>query len=144
MRKNAYFVNIVLMMEVGIFCLCQRLLQIGMPEMILMKMNVSFLVLLSVIPMIVSFYLGAKPGGNVWVSMLLAGVTFAIFPLCAGVGTGFGNGTRFIAGTIIFGITAFIYASMEKRMMSGISTKFAPVVHGFLVFLASQCLQGIL
>lgn len=142
MRKNAYFINILLMFEVGLFYLGQILVQMWMPSMIFPKMSLPFLVLLSVIPMVISSYMERACEEMASVSFFMAGITFVIAPWCAGMDTGYSPLSLFVAGAAVFGITKRIYTSMQERMSSGMTTKFAPVVHGFLLFLASQCFFG--
>lgn len=144
MRKNLYFVNILLIIEVGIFYLFHMFCRIFAPSMIFPKMSLPFLTILSVLPMVVQSYIEPKIKRNPVISMLIAGMTFVVLPMCAGIDTGFSIWKLFVAGTAVYGVTYIVYESMVQRMYSGSYTKFTPIVNGFLLFLASQCLQGLL
>lgn len=143
MRKNLYFINSLLAIEVGIFYLFQMLGKFFAPAMIFPKVNLPFLTLFSVMPMVVQSYIEPEIKRNSIISIVMAGVTFTILPMCAGIDLGVSAWKLLVGATLVYGATYGVYASMSQRMDSGAHTKFTPIVHGFLLFLASQCLQGI-
>ena len=50
----------------------------------------------------------------------------------------------FAAGCAVFAVTAFLYDSISRRMSSAPPGCLSPAVHGLGLYLASQCLQGLL
>ena len=144
MKNNLYFVNLILILEVGLYCLISVIAGSFAPTMMIPQMTLPFLVLLSVIPMIIKFYMAPNTRGNEWITILLGGITLTVLPLCAGLITDISVLKMFVAGVVTFGITWFIYDSIGKRISSGPYGRFAPIANGLMLYLASQCLQGLL
>lgn len=144
MKKNLYFVNLLLVAEVGLLCLFYILMNTFMPAAVLPRIDIPFLVLLSVIPMMIKYCTAPEAKGNLWISMIMAGLTFAILPMCANMNMTIPMWKLFVAGTAVFGITAVVYGSIGRRIASGSYGRFAPIVNGLMLYLASQCLQGLL
>lgn len=143
MRKNLYFINILHILVVASSCLGGILIKTFFPDMVLARVSIPLLVLLSLIPMIVEAYMASEVKRNWLVNVLLAGIAFAVLPLCAGWNSDISYTTLFVAGAAVFGITDLLYRSMVERMSSGSSGRFAPIVNGIMLFLASQCFQGL-
>ena len=94
--------------------------------------------------MIINGYVGRQGEEERPFSLLLAGLTFTLLPLSAGWSAGLPLWKVFVAGTVSYGITEILYTSVLKRMASGSRAPLAPVVDGMLLWLASQCFQGML
>lgn len=144
MRKNLYLVNIILVAEIGLLCLIALVMKTFVPGVILPSFDIPLFVLLSVIPMMIKYYIAPEAEGNLWITVLMAGVTFTVLPLCAHIDMGLSAVKLLVAGTVVFGITNIIYTSIGKRIASGPYGRFAPAANGLMLYLASQCLQGLL
>lgn len=144
MKKSPYFLNMLLILTVGTVCMAGLLIQAFAPAVILPRVTIPLLVLLSLIPLVIEYYLGIN-GTAPWVSrILLAGAAFALLPWCAGLQVGVPLWKMFLAGASVFGVTAMLYKSIGRRMASGPKAVFSPVIQAFCLYLASQCLQGLL
>lgn len=144
MRKNLYFANIILIAEVGLYCLIFMVMSAIAPATVLPRMTIPFLVLLSVIPMVVKYYAAPKANGNWLITVLIAGVTFTLLPWCTHMMIDMPVWKLFVASTVVFAVTDVIYTSIGKRISSGTYSRFAPLTNGLMLYLASQCLQGLL
>ena len=144
MRKNPYFVHVLLVLEVAGLCLSAALIRTWSPGVILPRVSLPFLVLLSLIPQVLRLYLAPNTHAPLIPSVLLAGVTFAVLPLCAGVDTGLSFWVLLVVGGVVFGAVSLLYASLAQRMIASASTPVAPAAQGLCLYLASQCLQGLL
>lgn len=144
MRKNLYFINILHILVVASSCLGGILIKSFLPDMVLVRVSIPLLVLLSLIPMVVETYMVSGIKRNGLLNVLIAGITFTVLPLCVGGNSDVSYATLFVAGTAVFGITDILYRSMAERMASGLEGKFVPVINGIMLFLASQCFQGLL
>lgn len=144
MKQNTYFLNILLTITVALTCLVMLLIRTFFPSVLLPQPGIPAMVLLTVLPLTVEHYLGA-PKKRDWVgSTILAGLTFSILPLCAGITADSPVWLLLVCGAAVFVICTALYASMGRRMASGPDAKAAPAVNALLLFLAAQIFQGIL
>ena len=144
MKRQAYLLNLLLTMVVGLVCLVVLLVRAFAPAVVLPKLGLPLLVLLSLVALVMEGYL--SPGaGRPWIALvLLGGVTLALLPWCAGWATGEGLLRLFLLGGATFGITTFLFTSMAERLASGPAHRVALALSAVLLFLASQALSGIL
>ena len=144
MKKNLYFINILLTMVTALVCLASLIVRTFLPGIPFPRPDVPLLVLMAVIPMIIEYYAVPDIQRNRIVSVILAGVTLTVLPLCAGWGTSIQFWKLFIAGAAVFGMTDILYGSICRRISSGKYKKAAPVINGLLLYLAAFCFQGLL
>ena len=144
MRKNPYFINVLHGAFVGIICLIRLLLEAFSPAVVLPRIDIPFLVILSVIPMTLEYYLVSERNREPFLSIILAGETVALLPYCGGWSINMPIWKLFFAGAAVFGITDLFYAGIGERMSSCPNSKISPAVNAFILFLASQCFQGLL
>lgn len=144
MKEKFYLKNTLLAVEMGIVCLAVVLGRTFIPGFGLPYWDIPFMVLLSVIPMVIAGYLKTESDENCVYSIVLAGLTFSLLPFCAGWNTGMPFWKLFVAGAVIFGVVDVFYTSIKERVASGPKAALALIANGFLLYLASQCLQGLL
>lgn len=144
MRKNPYLINILHILVVASTCLGGILMGTFWPEMVLVRVSIPLLVLLSLLPIVLETYLSKEKERNLAINILLAGVTFVALPISAGGNVELAYWKLFLAGGVTFGITDCLYQSLSERMALGTGGKLAPAMNGVLLFLASQCFQGLL
>ena len=143
MKKNLYFVNILFIIEMGLLGLVSVLLRSFAPAMVLPHLDLPHLVLFSVIPMIFSDYMAPEMKGHSMIHILLGTMTLTALPLCAQWTIGVPVWKFLMISLGAFGMTWVIYQSIGRRMASGVSGRFAPLINGVMLFLASQCFQGL-
>lgn len=144
MKKNPYLVNILLTAELSVICAAMLLTQSIFPAAVLPRVSVPTLVLLTLLPLIAAHYLAPGFRQQLLPASLLAGLTYALLPLCVGWDTGLPVWLLFLAGGVVFGVTSQLYGSIRQRMASGPQSRLSPIVHALGLYLASQCLQGLL
>lgn len=144
MRKHPYLVSILLTLEVGTLCLTALLVGTFAPGVILPRVSLPLLVLLALIPQITVLYLAPTVHPPLLTTTVLAGVTFALLPLCANVDTDLSVWALFLTGTAVFGGVSLLYGSLARRMTACTKGPFTPAAQGLCLYLASQCLQGLL
>jgi hypothetical protein len=144
MRKHPYLVSTLLTLEVGALCLIAQLIRTFAPGVILPRTSLPLLVLLSLIPQILELYLAPNVHPPLLSTTVLAGVTFSLLPLCANVDTGLSAWAMLLAGTAVFGAVSLLYSSLARRMAASASGPFTPAAQGLCLYLASQCLQGLI
>jgi len=143
MRKNPYMINVVLGILVGAACLMGILTRTLFPENILPRLDVPVFVLFSALACAIVYYMNGGERADKIGSALLAGLTFSLLPFCAGLTFGIPVWKLFLAGTVVFFLTDLCYEGIGKRMETGAFGKIAPLANGMMLFLASQCFQGI-
>ena len=144
MKERTYLLNILLAAVVGAACAVGVLVDTFAPFAILPHPGIPLMVLLTVLPLAAEYYIGA-PKKRDWIgSTVLAGLTFAVLPACAGMTGGLPLWKLFIVGAVVFAVVTVLYTSMGHRMRSGAKAKAAPAVNALLLFLAAQFFQGIL
>lgn len=144
MKENRYFINIMHIGTVSALLLCGVLVRTFLPRTVFPHITIPMLVLCSLIPMVIAYHVGEKEKKNPVISTLLGGLTFTILSLCAGWDIGMPVWKLFIVGTVVFGMTDILYSSMKLRINSGPCGRFAPEINALMLYLASQCLQGLI
>lgn len=144
MRKNPYLVSVLLTMEVAALCLAALLVRTWRPGAILPRVSLPFLVLLSLIPQVMRLYLAPDIHPPLLPATVLAGFTFSVLPWCAGIDTGLPVWMLFLYGAAVFGGVSLLYGSLARRMVSSAGGIFTPAAQGICLYLASQCLQGLI
>ena len=143
MKKNLYFMNILHTGIVVLFCLAGILIRTFSVNTVLPRITIPFLVMLSLIPMVLEYYLVGASERNSIISMVLGGLTVTLLPICAGLDLGMPLWVLAAAGTAVFGVTDLLYRSIGERISSGSYSRWAPVANAVMLYLASQCLQGL-
>lgn len=144
MKKQVYFKNILLIIEMFLLCGAVVAVRTFFPGFVLPRIGIPMLTVLSVIPMMINDICNIGCEEVRPVSLLLAGLTFTLLPLSAGWSAGLPLWKLFVAGTVVYGVTEIVYTSILRRISTGTRVPMAPVVNGFLLWLASQCFQGML
>lgn len=142
MKEKFYLKNTLLAAELAVVCLAVILMRTFSQGTLLVRYDVPFMVLMSVIPMIINCYLKNEAEENRIVSALLAGLFFTVLPYCAGWDTGMAIWKVFAEGTIVFGVTDMFCSSIGRRVSSGPKAP-ALAANGVLLYLAVQCFQSI-
>ena len=143
-RNRSLLLNVILAAVVGLACLCVLLWRTFAPATVLPELNVPVVTALSLAALVVERYLA--PGARrAWVPLLLlGGVTLGLLPWCAGLVSAAQALELCLLGGAVFAVTAMLYTSMADRLSSGPVCRAAPVLSAFLLFLAGQCLTGLL
>ena len=144
MKKNPYFINILLVAVTFLAYLVGMLVQTFSPATILPRIGIPFLVILSLIALVIEHYLVGEKQRERIGAIVLAGATFTALPICAGWEIGMPIWKLFAAGAIVFGVVDMFYEGIGEKMSSGPHGKFSPIANAVLLFLASQCFQGLL
>ena len=142
--KNQYFLNCLLAGMLGIVLLAMIAVRAFFPVMILPKCNVPNLVLISLITLVLEWYLAPGSRRNYPVLALLAAATFALLPWAAGFAAPVNTLKLALAGGMGFTAVTWLFDSMTDRIGSGPAAKAAPLVSAVGLYLASQVLMGLI
>lgn len=139
MKKNPFFVNVLLVIFTGLVCLAEFLIRMLSPATLLPRFGLPMLAANALLALMLEAYLGS-PEKRYWVPMiLLGGVTLTALPLCAGIALPQPIWAAFLAGCAVFGVLCLIFTGCRERMTG----RLAPLACGVILFLACQCLHGM-
>lgn len=144
MKNNTLKLNVLLAAVVGIACLALAVAGAMAPMAILPKFDLTMMLGLSLIALAVEAYWGPTPRYPWPVTVVLGGVTFALLPWCAGVAGAVPVWKLGLCGAAVFGVAALLYSSIRERIATGGVAWLAPVGSALMLFLAGQCLIGLL
>jgi hypothetical protein len=144
MKKNQYFLNTALAVVVLITCAACRLVRTFLPAAVLPQLDIPNMGALALIALIIDHYV-AKGAKRCYICIPVFGaLTFGLLPFCAGFATGMEAIKLAILGGVIFTAVSWLFSAMEDHLSSGPAAKAAPILSAVGLYLALQCLIGIL
>ena len=144
MKNNKFLLPTLLVAVLFVALLAGMLLQIFIPAVILPTLNIPNMVLLSVVALLVDYFL-TKGAPRCYVCVVLFGVAaFAVLPLMAGFACIHDFWKYGVVGGITFAITTFLFTSAAQRLRTGPKAPAALVLTALGIYLAAQCFAGIL
>lgn len=144
MKEKTYLLNGLLSVVVGLALLANMVIKSFLPGVSLPKLNLPMLTALSLIALVIEYYL-APDVKRAWVGcILLACATFGLLPWAVGLARGGWVVSLALAGGAVFGIATWLFDQATQRIASGPAAKAAPVLSALVLFLASQSFAGIL
>ena len=143
MDKKTYTLITILACVLGAALLVCVLVRTFAPRMILPNLDVPAMVLVSLVALVLDYYL-APNAKRCYVCVAVFGaVTFGLLPYCAGFATVLEALLLALKGGITFTATTWLFGSMADRISTGPAAKAAPVVSALSLYLAAQVFMGI-
>ena len=141
MKKSTMMVNTLLPVVLGVGLLVGMVWRTCMPFVVLPKLDVIAMVGITLIALVIEYYIVGKVKRS-WVpQIVLAAVTFGGLGMAAGApGVG---GNTFLVGAVAFGVLTFVFDSMVARLEVTTDKKCAVVPTAFVLYLACQCFMGM-
>ena len=136
--------GIVLTAELFLICLACRIARIVSPAAVLPQADLPALALLSLIALAAEFYRTKEVFRPSLPGVLHAGLVFTLLPLCARLQLPLPLWQMFPVSMAAFGVTALLYSLVERRMLTAPHSPAAPAMNAFVLFLAAQCLHGLI
>ena len=144
MKENKYLLNTLLAAVVFAAMLVMMLLRAIQPAAVLPVLNIPNMVLLSLLTLLLEFYLGHCEKRCYVCVLVLAAATFALLPLMAGFACQHTFWKLGLIGGGVFTVTVWLFDSIVNRLTSGPKAAAAPVLSALGLYLAAQCFAGIL
>ncbi len=144
MNKKHDFLGIFLAAVVGIALLVCLFLRAFLPRLILPNLDGPNIVALSLIALVLDHYLTKGKCRDFRLIPLYAALIFGLFPFCAGFVSPMDALLLALLGSALFTAATFLFDTMTDRLSSGPVAKIAPLISAFGLFLAAQCLMGII
>lgn len=147
MKHNPLNRAALLAAVVGLACLGLSVGGALAPMAILPKLDLPLMLGLSLIALTLDGYLGAGSKLS-WPALLanaaLGGIAFGLLPWYAGAAGGTPAWVLGLAGGAVFGTASLLYTAALERIATGPKAPLAPAGAALMLFLAGQCLSGLL
>lgn len=144
MKNKTYTLNTILAAVLGIACLIAVLVRTFAPAVIIPALNIPNIVLISLLAVLLDHYLASNAKRCYPCIAALSALTFGLLPFAAGFVTVLNALVLALVGGITFTLVAFLFTSIQDRLSSGPAAKAAPLLSAFGLYLAFQCLTGII
>jgi len=142
--KKSYVLNAILAAVLGIALLSIILVHTFLPNFVIPKVSIPNLVLLSLIALVLDHYI-ANGAQRCYICIpVFAIISFGLLPFCAGYIPAAQIWKLAIGGGAVFTIVTFLFTSVQDRLSSGPAKKAAPIISALGLYLAAQCLTGII
>ncbi len=142
--KKHNLLGIILAIAMGCSLVLMHISNAFFPNLILPKPNAIWIILLSLIALVIDHYASKEAKHDFRFIPIYGAVIFGIFPLAALVTSPIEALKYAFLGAAILTALAYIYDSIIERLSSGPIARLAPVVSAFGLYLAAQCLMGII
>ena len=143
MKDNRYIRSIALTAVLGLALAACVVTRAFAPVAVLPKLDIPNIVLLSLIALLVEFYLAGAGKCNI-LTPILSALTFGMLSLASGMVEPMESMKLAVIGGVLFTLTAWIFDSVCDRLTTGPAAKAAPVLSALGIYLAVQCFSGIL
>ena len=141
MKNNLYFRNIALTVLLGLALAVCTVIRAFAPYAVLPRLDVPNMVLLSMAALVADHYLTGSYKKVTVFTFIGAAVSFAVLPWIAGC-------TEIwklaLVGGVIFTACAWLFETIQDRLSTGPAAKAAPLFSALGLYLASQCLMGMI
>lgn len=144
MQDKKYFLNTALAAVLGLILLVCVLVRTFAPAVVIPRLNIPNIVLISMFALVLDHYLapGAK---RCYICIpVFSAITFGLLPWAAAFVTVLEAVKLALVGGIVFTAATWLYSSVQDRLSSGPAAKAAPIISAFGLYLAAQCLTGII
>lgn len=144
MKNNKYFLNTLLVAVLFLVMAVFMVLRAVQPPAILPPLNIPNMVLISLLTLLLEFYLAPGSDRCYICIPVVAALTFGVLPLMAGFACQHTFWKLGLVGGAVFAVTTWLFTAMTDRLQSGPRAKLAPIIGALCLFLASQCFAGII
>ena len=142
--KKTYLLNTLFTAVTALWLLIAVVLRAFCPTIILPKMDLPFIVLLSLIALVLDHYL-AKDAKRCYICIpVFAILTLGLLPLAAFMVTVAEAVKLALIGGAVFTVTTFLFTSIQDRLSSGPAARVSAIFSAVSLYMAAQCLAGIL
>lgn len=144
MKNKSWFLNTVLAILITVGLGIAILVRTFAPVIILPKLSIPSLVLISVLALVLDHYV-TSGGKRCYVCVpIFSALSFGLLPFAAGFITPMGILIYGFGGAAVFTVATVLFSMIMDRLSSGPAAKAAPLLSGVGLYLAAQCLMGII
>lgn len=144
MKNKDMLLNSLLAGILGIGLLAAMICRTFQPYIVLPKLNIPSMAGIMLIALVLEYYITSEMKRFWVVQSLLAGITFVLLPLAAGIISAGEAGLLFFSAAMLFLSLLFVFTAITKRMNATLVPKTAVIPIAFGMFLACQSFAGII
>ncbi len=144
MDKKRDLLGVLLALIFGFVMLMAMLIRGFLPSVILPKLDILALLLISLITLVLDFYLAKRSKRVYWLIPIYAFLIFGIFPWVACFLPLLTALKTSIIGAGVFTMSTFLFDSIINRLSNRPFAKLTPLITAFGLFLSAQCFMGII
>ena len=144
MKNNKFLLHIVLVAVLFVALVDCLLVRVWQPAAIIPTLNIPNMVLLSVVALLIEYFMAKGNPRCYWFTALFGAVCFGILPLMAGFACVHDFWQYGLIGGVVFTVTTFLFTSATERLLTGPKAQAAVVLTAVGIWLAAQCFAGIL
>lgn len=141
MKKNTMMVNTLLAVVLGIGLLIGMVWRTFMPYVVLPELDVIACVGITLIVLLMEYYMAGVQNRNWILQIILAAITFGGLAFAAGLP--YAGVKMIFYGGVVFGVITFLFDSMVQRLEVTTDKKCAAIPAAFVLYLACQCFMGM-
>ena len=141
MKKNTMMANTLLAVVLGAGLLAGMVWRTFTPYVVLPELDVNAMVAITLIALVLEYFLAGKQERNLALQVVLAAVTFG--GLALAVGLPYAGIKTFLVGAVAYAVVTFLFDSMVQRMEVTTNKKCAVLPTAFVLYLAFQCFMGM-
>jgi len=141
--NKKYMLNTILAYVLGTVLLAFVLIRTFMPRIILPELDISNLVLISLVALVLDHYFAPNAERCYICIPIFSALTFGLLAFAAYLGIAEALKLA-VAGGVIFTAMTWLFSSVQDRLSTGPAAKAAPVVSAFGLYLAIQALMGMI
>ena len=142
--NKTYRLNTLLTIVVAVVLLACVAARAFCPTLILPKIDIPFIVLLSLVALVADHYLSADAKRCYICIPAFSALTFGLLPLAAFMVSASEALVLALVGAVTFTATTFLFTSIQERLSSGPAAKASALFSAVSLYMAAQCLAGII
>lgn len=143
MKKKHDLLGILLAGVTGVALLSALFVRAFAPRVILPRLDGAALVLLSLVALVLDHYLLGGSHRDFRLLPVYGALIFGLFPFAASFTAPLEALLLAVLGAAVFTAVTWLFDAMLDRLSTGPAAKLAPFVSAFGLYLAAQCLMGI-
>lgn len=144
MKNKTYTLNTLLAVILGAVLLAAVLVRTFAPRIILPQLDIPNMVLIALVALLLDHYLAPGADRCYICIPVFSAITFGLLPFAACFLGALEALKLGILGGAVFTAATWLFSAMMDRIASGPAAKAAPFVSALGLYLAAQCLMGIL
>ena len=144
MNKKHDLLGIALASLTGGALLIAMLLRAFWPRFILPNFDASVLLILSLIALVLDYYLTKEKHRTYWTVPLYGAIIFGLFPWLACFVMPLEALKLAVMGAVILTVSTLLFDSIVNRLSSGAISKIAPLISAFGLYLSAHALLIII
>ncbi len=144
MKKKIDMSGILLSTVTVVILLSAMLIRAFFARVILPDFGFSVIITISLLTLVLNHYLYKDRRKDYRFIPIYAAFVFGLFPWVSCFCAPIEALKSAVIGTLVFTVTSFVFDSIILRLSAAGASKAAPLISAFTLFLASECLMGII